>query len=126
MDELETMTDAELDAELRSYGIDPEQLIQNAFQKLCVAFKAQSDRLSALQQSHDRLLGALKKAVVCDTCDGSKELECPPCCNCYGEFQCTHTGETIDCPACNGTGLNDMPDAIAAIAEATPEGESLK
>lgn len=30
------MTEAELDRELRSYGVDPEQLVQNAFQKVCV------------------------------------------------------------------------------------------
>ena len=43
-----TMTDSELDNELRENGIDPEVLIQHAFQKVCVLARAQAERISSL------------------------------------------------------------------------------
>ena len=59
----EEMTDAELDAELRENGIDPEQLIQNVFQKVCVLAKEQSAKIAQLERTNDALLGALKYMI---------------------------------------------------------------
>lgn len=53
------MTDAELDAELISFGIDPEQLAQNAFNKICHLYKKASANHAA-EVSRLRLLEALK------------------------------------------------------------------
>ncbi len=67
MDNLETMTEAELDAELRSNGIDPEQLIQNTFQKVCVALKAKSQAYEALldvAEEMEKTLEAIVKRVA--------------------------------------------------------------
>ena len=58
----EEMTDAELDAELRENGIDPEQLIQNVFQKVCVLAKEQSAKIAQLERTSAALLEALVEA----------------------------------------------------------------
>lgn len=50
-DSLESMSEAELDAELRTHGVDPEKLIQSAFQKVCVLAKNQADRIRCLESS---------------------------------------------------------------------------
>jgi hypothetical protein len=46
---VETMTEAELDAELRSHGLDPQQVVQNCFNKICVLAKTQAERIRALE-----------------------------------------------------------------------------
>lgn len=48
---VESMTEAELDDELRANGIDPEKLIQDTFQKVCVVARAQSLRIAALESA---------------------------------------------------------------------------
>lgn len=46
---VENMSEAELDAELRSYGIDPEQLVQNMISKLAELCRKQAARISELE-----------------------------------------------------------------------------
>lgn len=48
---VESMTEAELDDELRANGIDPEKLIQDTFQKVCVVARTQSLRIAALESA---------------------------------------------------------------------------
>ena len=129
MREIEAMTDEELDAEIRSYGLDPDKLAKHAFNRVCEALRQKSiecasanTKVAALEQRIGVLERALKEAMVCDACDGEKTLWVPPCCNCYGDPVCTHKEEEIECPACLGAGLRDIDSARAALAE-TEKGE---
>ncbi len=55
------MTEAEIDAELRGYGIDPDQLMNNLFHAICVAVKKQSKRIADLEDLRDELVAALER-----------------------------------------------------------------
>lgn len=50
-----TMTDAELDAELRENGIDPNTLMDSAFHKVCTLAANQRKRIAALETERDQL-----------------------------------------------------------------------
>ena len=47
---IEAMSEEELDVELRKYGVDPEEMVQNAFQKVCVLAVSLREHLRAAEQ----------------------------------------------------------------------------
>jgi hypothetical protein len=47
--DVEKMSEEELDAELRKFGLDPHQVVQNAFDKLCLVMREQSMRIATLE-----------------------------------------------------------------------------
>lgn len=72
---IEGMTDAELDAELRRHGIDPEELVQNMISKLAELCRKQSAELKAAEQANarleqevERLKGLTALAIACPVC----------------------------------------------------------
>ena len=69
----------------------------------------------------DALVKALETAMQCDVCEGKKTLLFPPQCNCYGDDICTHKETEGECPACDGTGLRDIPEGVAALRLAKGE-----
>lgn len=52
---IETMTDEQLDAELRASGLDPEQVVNNMISKLCELVRAKSATVAELQAEVDKL-----------------------------------------------------------------------
>jgi uncharacterized protein YlxW (UPF0749 family) len=58
----ENMSEAELDAELRSHGIDPDELVTSVFNHVCAKFfeaaaerKSQAERIAELERLRDQL-----------------------------------------------------------------------
>jgi hypothetical protein len=51
-DSVESMTNEELDAELRQFGVDPDELEAYAFNKLCVLFRKVSDENARLKAEY--------------------------------------------------------------------------
>ena len=80
MRQIEAMTDEELDAEIRSYGLDPDKLAKHAFNRVCEALRQKSiecasanTKVAALEQRIGVLERALKSAaddfaVMHDSC----------------------------------------------------------
>src|SRR6185312_16640277 len=80
MRQIEAMTDEELDAEIRSYGLDPDKLAKHAFNRVCEALRQKSiecasanTKVAALEQRIGVLERALKEAaddfaVMHDSC----------------------------------------------------------
>lgn len=56
-DNIERMTEEQLDAELRKYGLDPTAVIQNAFSKICEVARAQSKQLAKAEADVQHVAG---------------------------------------------------------------------
>ncbi len=56
---IQKMNNAELDAELRRYGVDPKKLVDNFINKLAAVVRAQASQIAALEklclQQHEAL-----------------------------------------------------------------------
>jgi methylphosphotriester-DNA--protein-cysteine methyltransferase len=75
----ETMTDEQLDAELRSYGIDPDQLLQQAFQKVCELARAQAKRIARAEAALEALQQENAELTKCASCKKALSRDCENC-----------------------------------------------
>ena len=61
---IEKMNDAELDAELRGYGVDPEKLVDNFISKLAAVVRAQANQIAALETLFQQQNEALERSLL--------------------------------------------------------------
>ncbi len=90
IERIETLTDEELDTELRKFGVDPKALIESTFQKVCEVLKAKSERLTELERAADEMEKALNGYR--NQCSKVDNCETVPGCCC---FECTHADAAL-------------------------------
>src|SRR6185437_13249325 len=74
MRQIEAMTDEELDAEIRSYGLDPDKLAKHAFNRVCEALRQKSIECG-FSEHQGRSTGAAHRRTG-EGAEGSNGLRC--------------------------------------------------
>ena len=126
---VEDMTEVELDAELRKYGVDPQQLEGKMLQKLFECVGEQAARIEALKADRVASTEAMRKALEaiadndgesCQRCEGNGRL--------WADGQAhppAYDGLTRACPSCDGKGRTylDVKEIARAALTARAAGQ---